>query len=373
MRKELQDDCRKFGVRLGLPLSHDAILKTVLHIDEAKWNNAFNYVEQRKWEGRSLKENGHIVTQIPLPNSFTSNAILMTLQTLKGIREFLKDDGSIDFNKLFRESYAAKAKLALRNFYDFTPLIAMSKTNDVAGTAWEPELLAQFPKPDEKPKRSELSKAVADIKDVHNQDLLLLDIALRYHARFNQQEQSVELKEGDVKTNVSDSIYTYFSNMQKVTLGDKNSSRSITVLLRPNDRLRAVFSLIKDSAMELADTLSAQEKASPIDFYDLANKFRRIQAADRRVRMNYLAKITELETLVVEPDGVVSDDTPKEKIPELLYPYYNAKAQYGKMTLEDFTFLIQFRNRVFHKGFHFTSEECRKADKILQCFGIRAD
>ena len=109
--KDLREDCRRFGVRLGMPLCHDAILRTILHIDEAKWQNAYNYDQRKKWENRSLQDGGHVVTQVPLPNFFTSRSLANNPGIAKnqGLKDCFLKDGAFDFNRLFREFFAAKA------------------------------------------------------------------------------------------------------------------------------------------------------------------------------------------------------------------------------------------------------------------------
>ena len=373
LRTQLQEDCRKFGVRLGLPLSHDAILKTILHIDEAKWLHAFNEKENRPWENRSLLLGGHVVTQIPLPNTFTSLCLTRILKKRQDMLPFFRKDGSFDFNKLFREVYAANARLSLRSFYDVTPLLALAKTKSVAGTAWEPELLELHPKADAAPDGAELDKAVRKIKDVHNQDLLLLDLALDYHQRFVTKEQTaVAQADKKLKTIRSLSfdacrdIYDYFNNEEKIAID------GVTILLKPNDRLRSSFAQILGFVKDITAHYTDEQKNKGIDFYDLLREYRRIQARDRRIKIRYFIRILKLEALVEEPN---LDGLSEEEIRKRLYSVYLPRTlgKKKRMTFEEFNSLVEFRNGLNHTGFNFTDEACQMADKVLKYFGIMPD
>ncbi len=370
LRTQLQEDCRKFGVRLGLPLSHDAILKTILHIDEAKWLHAFNEKENRPWENRSLLNGGHVVTQVPLPNTFTSSCLAKGLKKRQDMIPFFLKDGSFDFNKLFREVYAEKAKLSLRDFYDVTPLLALAKTNNVAGTAWEPQLLELYPRPEAIPGGAELDRAVRKIKDIHNQDLLLLDLALDYHQRFVEKEQTaVAQAKKDIKTINSISfdackdIYDYFNNEERITID------GVTIVLKPNDKLRSSFAQILGFIKDIAASYSDEQKVKGIGFYDLSHKFRQIQARDRRIKIRYFIRILQLEARVEEPnlDGL-SEEERRRKLYSVYLPRTLGKKK--RMTFEEFDSLVEFRNGLNHNGFNFSDEVCKMADKVLKYFGI---
>ncbi len=361
LRAQLQEDCRKFGVRLGLPLSHDAIIKTILHIDEVKWTHAFNEKENRPWENRSLLNGGHVVTQVPLPNTFTSSCLARILINRPDMRPFFRADGSFDFNKLFREVFAAKAKLSLRNYYDVTPLLALAKTNNVAGTAWEPQLLELYPRQEAHPGGTEIDKAVRKIKDVHNQDLLLLDLALDYHQRFEEKEQTANAQH--IGFDACRDIYDYFNNEEKIVIN------GVTVFLKPNDRLRSSFAQIRGFIKGITASYSDEQKAKGIGFYDLSREYRRIQAKDRRIKIRYFGRILKLESLVEEPDLT---NVPEEERRKKLFPVYlrRTPGRKKRMTFEEFDSLVEFRNRLNHDGFNFSREECEMADKVLKYFGL---
>ena len=385
----LKEECRRFGIRLGLPLSREAIIKTILHVDEARWTNAFNYKTQKKWENRSLMDTGHVVTQIPLPNVYISNCLARKYK--KDMASFFLKDGSFDFNRLSRKYFMKNAPLTLRRYYDVAPLIGLVKDGNVTGTAWEPSLLEKYPKPDEMPSKNDIDKAIRQIKDIHNQDLLLLEIVLKYHQRYAEHEQSTK-KLGSISfDNKTETIYEYFSKEDTIELTDRKTGRSLRVKLCPNDRLRAVYTQIQDnigilycrltekkrSQSKLSESESRpdcssteEERLPPFEFSELFEELKKQQAKDRCVKIKYFSKIMKLESLVEEPD---LSHLPKEEREQELFKLYlrRTEGKKKKMTLDEFRSLIEFRNNVYHKGSMFSNEECDMADKILRYFGIK--
>lgn len=370
---EINADCRRFGIRLGMELSREAIFKTILHIDMPKWQNAFNYAEGCKWQDRRLEDVGHIVTQIPLPNDFIIAQVTKKAAKINEIHKkecfksngqfnFFKSNGQFNFNvycsKIF--FHEKTGNINLRDFYETRPLMNCLKTKDLSGTAWAPDLQEKFPKDSLEPTKSELEKAIREIKDVHNQDAVLLFIALKYHEKFAAKNSPAIKNVPDVSLSFSkcSSIYDYFENEEEISLD------GLKMKLRPNDRLRPVFIQIRDYAHKLMETLSAEEKDKPIDFYDLVSKFRRIQIEDRKKRIEFCGRFMNLESHVDESRL----QNPKDH--DELFNLYRCGTSSEDMTREDFEFLIAFRNQIFHKGFAISKEDCDKAEKVLRYFGI---
>lgn len=361
---DIKADCRRFGIRLGMELSREAIFKTILHIDMLKWQKAFNYKEGREWQDRRLDTVGHIVTQIPLPNDFIITQVTKKAIKNNEIREAqcLKSNGQFDFNAYCRNVFIPNmtGNVSLRDFYDTRPLMNCLKTKDLSGTAWVHDLQEKFPKDSLEPTKSELEKAIREIKDVRNQDAVLLFIALKYHEKFAAKNSPAIKNVPDVGLSFSkcSSIYDYFENEEDISLD------GLKMKLRPNDRLRPVFIQIRDSAHKLMETLSADEKEKSVDFYDLVSKFRRIQITDRKKRIEFCVKFMKLESRVDESKL----QNPKDH--DELFNLYRCSTTCEGLTREDFEFLIDFRNQIFHKGFAISDEDCAKADKVLRYFGI---
>ena len=40
---ELHRECRRFGVKTGMPLDRDSLIKTILRVDETEWARAYDY------------------------------------------------------------------------------------------------------------------------------------------------------------------------------------------------------------------------------------------------------------------------------------------------------------------------------------------
>ena len=371
----LLKECKKFGVSTGHALNQDTILKTILHVDLAKWKQAFNYETRSKWIERSLQDGGHVVTQVPLTNQFT----VLHFAPNKNSKEFFRD-GVFRFGEALK-NYQFNVKVALRDFYDVRPLwdARASYPQDAgnltgyspAGTAWDQNLPEDFQSKQILPSKGKLLDIAKEISDIQAEDRLLLYIAKRYHDEYLKANKSDNSPKAGNIFDGNGTIKDYFDNSEIIQL--KNSG--LRVLARPNDRLRLVWAKIEKYAKELEKTYSPEELGNPIDFYALLDRFRDIDKRDRRIRLEMQSKIYQLERIVNEP--ILSEDLPKEEKHRILHECYlkkvsgEPKKRLKKFPREMFEKLVDFRNSVFHDGFNLSQDMADEISNMLyKVFGI---
>jgi len=126
----------------------------------------------------------------------------------------------------------------------------------------------------------------------------------------------------------------------------------------------------KDFA-ELTRVLTAIEHNTPMDFYDLSVVFRYLQTKARRIRQYYMGKIIGLEIKCEEGAKVTSTGEKnyrKDLFEQVYKPRCANKPPRRRITFEEFNAFVEFRNKVYHKGFYFSNSECKLADKVFKCF-----
>ncbi len=390
-RERLEQECRRFDLRIGMPLSRQALLKTILRIDENQWRNAYNYQENCKWIGRDLKQEGHVVTQVPFTNFFTNRLCLAS--TNKGMMKFV-ENGYCKFGKILNERM--DCGIALRDFYDITPLLNLRKDSKaVAGTRWNPALPEEMRSEEPMPSRGGLLQLAKKLREVGSQDALLLYIVKKYYDKY--QTNNAVVRETGRTTDSSPCVYDYFDKEEILREGD------LKIRIRPNDRLRWIYGKLKKNLKALAKTYTAEEKRETLDFYDVVAKMRRIEAADRKIRIPAMAQLLALENRVIEPlkaeqdkwrdaveerlraQGVEDKQEIKrqqsEEVMKKLYPFYLAKVNGArpkdkekKLSREAFGKLGKFRNVVFHDGFNIQKADVEEFNELLRkCWSIDKD
>lgn len=382
-REELERECRRFGLRVGQQLDYPALIRTILHLDLERWENAYNYKQGEKWQDRSLMQDGHIVTQIPILNGFAEQALKQHYLQKNGALPFLDNNtGHIRFGKILHQKLSAPVRL--RGYYATDPLMRLRCDGDTGGTAWS-QSLPPFPDDPEQcqpglkyrldepvPGKGKLLDIIYGIKDQEYQDRLLLHIALRYHGRYTTQTDAVTIdKEGRMTFVAGASVYEYFDYPQRFQLVE-----GLTMVFRPNDRLRYVFSKIIANKKALAAILRTKGYAGQVDFYDVVREFRLIEANDRRIRMELMSGLLQLEDKVTDP--MLPQEMPHDERHAKLYEVYlphvagkNAQQRRAKFTLQDFETLVDFRNEVFHNGFALDESKAKRCQDILRTLGVQ--
>lgn len=402
-REELERECRRYGVRVGLPLCEKALYSTILRLDWDKWRNAYNTKENMKWINRRLDGSGHIVTQIPLTNSFTVRLLQKQMPRIEKQFPVRQYKGYAEF--LFNNAIARSKHWRLRGFYGeeqtssgqgATQNILMNAriTGSLDGTCWDTSLDEELRSQEAVPSRRDFYSSAVELKKTYYEDLLLLSIAEKYQEKFNNSEAYSNSKVGQKFIPIikgGGSIYTFFETSLKMDAGN-----GLSVLVKPNDCLRMVFTRVKNRSKELHDILLAdgrtdEELKSGVDFNDVTGRMREVEAEDNRIRKDFLDLIFQLEGRVAGEAEVVNkyakliDDEPckeekkriKKTMNDEIYRLYlnavngkklNDKAK--KLPRERFDELVKFRNFLLHGGFNISDEDVKKARETLRLFGI---
>ena len=344
--------CRKFGIRTGMPLDRNSLLKTMLHVDLATWMKAYDRKTGANSENRSLDQEGHVVSQIPFPNDFAQRLLRSTAKP--ELAPFIRTaDGKahvFDFNAAFR---AMNTEIAPRDFYDTTPLIAAScavrKGRDISSLPG----INHVVEPGELPPDFSLSaidKAVRSIKDVRNQDKILLRIAYRYWQRFQSSGAFLcARKKTPTKTQLEQtpSIYDYFDAAVLFKFKDSGDDRAIRIM--PNDINRPILSQIRAHAPEIAKFMDPEGKSETFDFYEMLKAYRILQMRDRAKRLDVIPRLNAfgapVESRIPKANYRQGD---KEFNRNMEFPYY--QKQYPSLTKEEYFRIVDMRNDISHRG-----------------------
>ena len=339
---ELSRECRRYGVKTGMPLDRTSLIKTILRIDEARWANAYDYRNNQPFRGRELKSVEHIVSQVPFPNGFADRCVRK-----KGNTPLLSD-GTFDFYKAMAE---LPLPIALRDYYNVLPLIEFVRSKSQAGlnlTGY-----ADF-------SRTAVDKVRRSIKKSQYQDKLLLLIALAYRHRFMESKGDSFKQQLNKETDV----YDYWGT--PVICERKTEVKRYAVKVYPNDLTRPHFAQViyKKNLDILASLLDPA--GTEFDFFDLQKKFREVQSADRNRRLEILPELAKFEAKVTLPPGLIYEGKSDKEKRDMEFPFY--QRFYPALSREEFEILVEIRNAVYHDGLNIQTAE---ALKILKKFNAK--
>lgn len=379
-REELERECRRYGVRVGLPLSEKALYSTILRLDWDKWRNAYNTKENMKWINRRLDDKGHIVTQIPLTNSFTVRLLQKQMPRIEKRFPTRQYKGHVEF--LFNDAIARSKHWRLRGFYgeeqtssgpvaNQSILMNARITGSLAGTRWDTSLDEELRSKEAVPSRKDFYSSAVELKKTHYEDLLLLYIAEKYQEEFIKSEAYSEVRQKFIPIiKGGGSIYDFFETSLKMDVGN-----GLFVLVKPNDCLRLVFTRVRIRSKELhgillADGRTDEDLKSGVDFNEVTGRMREVEAKDNRIRKEFLDLIFQLEGRVAGEADVVNKN---DEIYRLYLNAVNGKKlndKAKKLPRERFDELVKFRNFLLHGGFNISDEDVKKARETLRLFGI---
>ncbi len=358
-QEELKRDCRLFGIKTGMPLDRASVIKSILHLDEAKWKNAYDYSTGKKYENRMLPDTGHIVSQIPFPNGMADRLLRTAIindrnQYGKLLTNVKAKDGGItqtlNFSLAIRTwTEQNTSNTALRDYYNIAPLLEYQKKNRgklsrefIPGTAGvNPPNAGYEPLYDYS--KAGLTKAIRDIKNVHCQDMLLLNLAWMYRARY----------QGTLKIQTSRdlSVYSWFTDKLNYQISYKNRS-NIRISTHPHDVTRFIFSQVCHKKIIPKLIAYFPQEQTVFDFYELAKKYREIQAKDRAARIKMIDKLLSLERVAKIHPNIYKVD-PKEsedaRIAQKEFKCYHRI--FPLLEMEDYECLRDIRNQIMHDGF----------------------
>ena len=333
----LRAECRRFGIKVGMPLDRKSLIKTILGIDEDQWKHAYDYNNKQPFVNRTLSDNGHIFTKVPLPNDFA----------LRTVPAKSLCDGNFDFNKALREM---KTDLRLRDYYNVSALVDYLHTGNTANLNTQREIIRGEERIVEplNLSRNAINKALCKIRKSEYQDKLLIMMALEYRDSFMSNESMFDAKGVNIAAGTS--IYDFFEKPVSLSIKKTNG---IKISILPNDLLRPAFALIRNKVNLLAITQTIDPARKDFNYYELQEKLRIIQAEDRRKRLEiltFLAKFDHRVQLPLNLQYSTNEDEAarKKENRDIEYPYY--KRQYPALTRNDFEIIVNARNAVYHNG-----------------------
>ena len=359
--------CRKFGVRTGLPLDKDALVKTILGIDMDKWMHAFDYKHGHPYIDRKLTEGDHVAAQIPLPNGMAER-VMRSQPRVFGV---FNGEKGVDWAKAFAS--IDDKNISLLGFYDVTPLIGYIKSHaDHADEQPDPsapgintwvEVDPRAMRPDFS--RGGINNAIRAIKTAHNQDRLLLKFAVRYWEEFKKTRAYDERKTAYEKAL---SVRDYFNGAFTYAL-----KGGVGLRLSRNDVFSPTFTHVVENAAVIVDLLKHENPdVKEVSFYDVAQLFARKQRESRRFRMEILplierfaakCPIPQKEYTRIDAQGG-KDDERKKARRAMEYSYYSKT--FPALTEEDYNLIADVRNAVMHSTLLVTDDDAyRKAKAVL--------
>lgn len=332
----LRRECRRFGIRPGMEKDRDALFKTILRLDPAKWGNAFDYENKGKRSApRQLSSVEHIVSQIPFPNLLPQR---FAAPCLAQTRNLLEADGTFDFNKYLR---TLKTRVTLRDYYDVAPLVAYAHTHDRKN----PDLADDAPgiRHDCFTARfsaTAINKAVAAIKDVRNQDSLLCRIAFEYWEQYKKEKGAIEFSGTFDNADGAFSVYEVFSVPVRISFGKKK------LQLVCNDINRTILTQISKHFATIAKHMDDPD-ADAFEFYRMVEKYREIQAADRQKRLDLIKLALEFDAAAPISSSRYAGLNKEQKRAMELAEYSRV---FPGFSADEYGILAEARNKVFHDG-----------------------
>jgi hypothetical protein len=337
--------CRLLGVRTGLPLDFESLIKTILGIDIDKWVNAYDYANGKKYQSRKLFEAEHIVSQIPVPNGFADRIILASPKGFLGIVK----DGKVDWYQAFERCEQKVREAKLRDYYATAPLvdyikshsnhldeIVDRKANGV--NTWRDidphRLLPDF-------SRGGINKAISAIKTAHNQDRLLLVMAFDYWHEYNKANAYEDIKQERVADKVS--VREYFDGERVRMLG----KTQIKLRVSRNDVFSPTFAHVMNNASIIEPLLKVEfpdcEKEG-VEFSAVAQVYARAQRYSAMIRKELMPKILAFENRCSIPSDRYGSD--KEANRSMEYEEY--KKIFVGLSKDDYDIIADIRNAVMH-------------------------
>lgn len=342
--------CRMYGVRTGMPLDRNSLVKTILGIDLETWSMAYDYENNApRSEPRKLEEAKNlIVSQVPVPNQIAIRCMSVSQ----------KDDKFL-FNPAFRDFKPYEnGRMALRGFYDVSPLIKYVRSHDrleenvdayAAGVeirgGQEPVEGEYGKRPPKKAigfSRNDVNRAIQDILLCERQDKILLACAKDYWDAYMRDE---------IKTSLKDKI-SGFELAECADIGQfftksiDDSVDGVKIRMMPNDFARPVYSVIVEHLKELLPDVSPIPGTDGVyALYDLNLALKDLQRKENSLRIKYLPAIVKFEILGNEPQEKLHGGK------DALFEHYKRElcsVSKNPLTREEFDAVVNLRDRLVH-------------------------
>lgn len=358
--------CRKFGVRTGLPLDKDALVKTILGIDMDKWTHAFDYGHGHPYVDRKLTEGEHVAAQIPLPNGMAERVMRSQSRVFGG----LIGESGVDWAKAFASLDGRD--VSLLGFYDVSPLVGYIKSH--------PNHTDEYPDPsapgintwaDVDPRaikpdfsRGGINNAIRAIKTARNQDRLLLKFALQYWEAFKKNRAYDERKTAYEK---AITVRDYFNGTFTYALRG-----GVGLRLSRNDVFSPTFAHVVENAAAISELLRKENPtACEFSFYDVAQLFARKQRESRNLRMELLPDLEKFAARCPVPqeeyariDAQVCKENERRLARRAMeYSYYSKVMP--TLTEAEYNLVADVRNAVMHSTLLVTDDDAYRTAKAV--------
>lgn len=357
--------CGRYGVRAGMELDRSALAKAILGIDPGTWANAYDYDAGAPREAARTLEGapGLTAAQIPLPNGLAARCFP------EGA-----DGKGFDFHAAFRDFQPyERGKMALRRWYDVSPLVTFAKGRKALAPEQVPGLELRGGEEAEEGAcgkrppaeaadwgRAAVDKAIREIRKAENQDKLLLACAKEYWGEHLKQEAAPGAEKGP-SSHLSEmaDISEFFATPVRIPAG------GVEIETMPNDFARPAYQSVVRHVRELVRSGANPDGAAPVGgngnvyaFYDLWLALRDVQVREKRRRIAFIPAIVRFEQAVEPvPTFYPDKDLPKEEqekdiVRQIAGHCREALRQKfrGKAPLSDAecSAVLVLRNRVFH-------------------------
>ena len=396
--------CPTYGVRAGLPLDLKSLVKTVLGIDLDTWSHAYDYATGRNFENRHLADAADlIVTQVPMPNIFAIRCVRPG-----------ENGEPFKFNPAFRVFMPyERGKMALRRYYDATPLIVAVKrfdeqsrfgkgeheranaevpcsgTEGVVTREWtcDGEIGSGKEPPRFRPSfaRGDVNKAIQAIQLAERQDKVLLACAKAYWDRYMGEEITATQNEKGKDEQKKKSKIRNLRLSEAADIGEffnlpiDDLVNGVKIRMMPNDFARPAYGVVTAHVKELVDYVTPIQGGDGVySFYDLWLALRDLQRKENSLRLEFLPAVVKFNAFVnIPPELELLPNDQPEKLTRILSHCNRALSclcgNVEPLSEEEYLLLAKFEPRLRHptrKGLDLVHFDTRAVRAIYKRFGF---
>ena len=385
--------CRMYGVRTGMPLDPDSLVKTILGIDLKTWSMAYDYDSGApRTEPRKLEDaKDLIVSQVPVPNRIAIRCMPRPV-----------DGSKFQFNPAFRAFLPyEEGRMALRKYYDVVPLIAYVGSHkdrfEEAVDPSAPGVETHFgqeaaegeygklpPKERVGFSRNDVNRAIQEILRVERQDKLLLACAKCYWERYMVEEVTAIQNETGKEESEKKNKIKNFHLADAAGIGEffnlpiDDMVDGVKIRMMPNDFARPAYGVVTAHVKELMENVKPIHGTDSVyAFYDLWLALRDLQRKESSIRLECLPAVVKFNACVnVPPELEALPNNDPEKLPKTLSHCNKALSKIAgasPLTETEYLLLAKFEARLRHPtkgGLNLANFDVAAARVIYKRFGF---
>ena len=332
----------RYGLKQEKKYDSDDLFRTVLKINRADWQNAFDYKTNSSWKNRPLESSEFIVPQINLPQDFFRDMlslpeILAKLE--KNPRSpWNPETGKIDFLRGIR---LVSPPIRLRDYYDDSTLVQWLKDN-----SGEQTTMPVCPD-----RKNNVAKAYKNIRKVFARDKLLILAALQYWNKYCRYETRLKFA-GEEEKQPAD-VYDFFSR------DIVYSAASQKIRIRLNDLNKLSFSQLTGSReiiRAVCENLSLPADVIP-DFDTLRREMTRVKDSDTRIQRRFIIPVLKFydhagDVPAFQRPPEMSDQEWNDVLPRKIAEALHHKGYGTQLSVDEIVLLMDFRNALVHDKFN---------------------